>query len=170
VPALGASLRSRVIKDTAPAVPAASADRRSRNFYGLLIGSWKRRRRIPSEPGDTNIAAVDWHASHWLAAAIAVMLLSVADALFTLQLIRHGATEANPFMAPLVLGNGKSFAYWKLGLTGIGVIILVAFARVRLFGLIPAGVILYMAAMGYVALIVYEWRALAHLSGEVVPN
>jgi Domain of unknown function (DUF5658) len=96
-------------------------------------------------------------------------MLSVADAVLTLQLISHGATEANPFMASLITGSTKSFAYWKLGLTCVGVVVLAALARVRLFGFIPAGSILYLAALGYSALVIYEWRALTHLSQQAAP-
>jgi Domain of unknown function (DUF5658) len=135
----------------------------------LLIGNLKRRRRKPSLPNDTNIAAVDWHAAHWLGAAVVVLMLSIADAVLTLQLIGHGATEANPFMAPLIIGSTKSFAYWKLGLTCAGVVVLAALARVRIFGLIPAGAILYLAALGYGALVIYEWRALQLLSQQAAP-
>ena len=71
------------------------------------------------------------------------MLLCVADALLTLTLMSTGRDEVNPLMAPLVSGTGHGFAYWKLGLTIFGVVVLTVLARVRLFGVVPVGVLLY---------------------------
>jgi hypothetical protein len=97
-----------------------------------------------------------------------VVLLSFADALLTLTLLSRGAHEANPFMAPLVLGDGRSFAYWKLGLTISGVVVLVVLARARLFRMVPAGLLLYLVLAGYVVLVVYEWRLLGRLQDSFV--
>jgi len=84
-----------------------------------------------------------------------VLLLSVADAFLTLTLINHGATEVNPFMDPLVRGSGHSFAYWKIGLTATGVVVLILLARLRVWGR-GVGNILYAALVLYVALVSYE--------------
>lgn len=92
--------------------------------------------------------------------AVLVLMLSITDAFLTLTLMRHGAQEINPFMAPLVEGGGKSFAWWKLGLTAFGVMVLTAFAHVRLFGRIPAGCLLYLVLLGYIVLVAYEWHLL----------
>lgn len=97
----------------------------------------------------------DWFQSHWLAVAITVLLLSFADAMLTLTLISHGASEINPLMDPLVRGSGHSFAYWKIGLTAMGVVILTLLARMRLWGR-AVGNILYVALAGYVVLVIYE--------------
>src|SRR5690606_17280324 len=110
----------------------------------------------------------DWHDAHWLGAALVVLLLSIADAFMTLTLLRHGAQEANPLMAPLLLGGGPAFAYWKVGLTAFGVVVLTALARLRLFGVVPVGGILYVVAAGYVALLVYELRLLDHYGTDLV--
>ena len=97
-----------------------------------------------------------------------VVLLSFADALFTLTLLRHGAEEANPAMATLVLGTGPAFALWKLGLTIAGVVTLVVLARAKLFGIVSAGVLLYLVLAGYVVLVIYEWRLLLRIGGNLV--
>ena len=97
-----------------------------------------------------------------------VVLLSFADALFTLTLLRHGAEEANPAMATLVLGTGPGFAFWKLGLTIAGVVTLVVLARAKLFGVVSAGVLLYLVLAGYVVLMIYEWRLLLRIGGNLV--
>ncbi len=37
-------------------------------------------------------------------------------------------------MDPLVRGSGHSFAYWKIGLTAMGVVVLTLLARLRYWG------------------------------------
>ena len=100
--------------------------------------------------------------------AILVVIFSIADALFTLTLLRHGAEEANPLMAPLVLGSGRGFAFWKLGLTIGGVVTLVVLARAKLFGVLSAGLLLYLVLAGYVVLVIYEWRLLLRIGSSLV--
>jgi Domain of unknown function (DUF5658) len=91
---------------------------------------------------------------------VLVVLLCIADALLTLTLLKHGAREVNPLMEPLVVGSGRGFAYWKMGLTIMGVVVLVVLARARLFGIVPAGVLLYLVLVMYIVLVAYEWRLL----------
>jgi hypothetical protein len=102
------------------------------------------------------LGSVDWHAPQWLAAALVVLLLSLADTFLTLVLVHHGAIEVNPLMAPLVLGSGQGFAFLKLALTASAVTVLVALTRVPAFGRLLAGPILVGAAMLYALLIAYE--------------
>ena len=143
-------------------------ERRLRTLHGLWKGNSLRRRRGGRRDGDAHPAGVDWHDAHWLAVAMLVVLLSFADALFTLTLLRHGAKEANPAMAALVLGTGRGFAFWKLGLTIAGVVTLVVLARAKLFGIVSAGVLLYLVLAGYVVLVIYEWRLLLRIGGNLV--
>jgi len=67
----------------------------------------------------------------------------------------HGATEANPLMAPLVAGTGHGFAFWKVGLTAVGVMTLTLLARLRIRGR-TVGHALYLVLAGYVVLVGYE--------------
>jgi Domain of unknown function (DUF5658) len=134
----------------------------------LLAGHWFRRRRTERRLEDTHAAGLDWHAPHWLGVAVAVLLLSIADAFMTLTLMRHGAEEANPLMAPLISGGGPAFAYWKLGLTAFGVVVLTILARVRLFRVVPAGCVLYLILAGYICLVVYEWQLLHHYGTDFI--
>lgn len=89
--------------------------------------------------------------------SLLILLLSCADAFLTLTLIHLGASELNPIMEPLVLGtSARSFALCKLCLTAAGVITLTLLARMRAFGRLPIGWLLYGALGVYVVLIVYE--------------
>jgi uncharacterized membrane protein YczE len=107
---------------------------------------------------------VDWHHPQWLAVALLTLLLSLADALLTLTLLPLGATEFNPFMRPLVNGSGHAFAFWKLGLTSLGLVVLILLARLRAFGGLPVGTILYAVLAGYVVLVAYELSLLDRLT------
>jgi hypothetical protein len=49
------------------------------------------------------------------------------------------------------------FAAVKMGLTGMGVLMLVALARSRLFRVMRVGFVLQGIFVAYVALIAYEW-------------
>lgn len=139
-------------------------DRRRNTLRALLIGGFRQRRRTPRRDNERHLAALDWHHPQWLAVGILILLLSVADAFLTVTLLGLGANEANPFMEPLVADAGQSFAAWKMALTSGGVILLILVARMRAFGRIPVGAILYGVLFGYVALVGYELWLLEHLT------
>lgn len=132
-----------------------STERRRSVFRALWHGNFARRRHAPRRSAERHVAVTDWFHPQWLAVGITVLLLSVADAILTLTLISHGATEVNPLMDPLVRGSGRGFAYWKIGLTATSVVVLILLARLRIWGR-AVGNVLYVAMLGYVALVVYE--------------
>lgn len=142
----------------------AVVERRTRTWYALVHGSLYPRRLGPRREGDASFVAVDWHDAQWLAIAMLILVMSCADAMLTLMLVQRGAYEANPFMAPLVHGSALAFAVVKVGLTGLGVIVLTALARLRAFGRMPIGAVLYAVLIGYGVLIVYELWMLGRLT------
>jgi len=93
----------------------------------------------------------------WLAVAMLTLLLCTADAFLTLTLLTAGAREANPIVAFVLDEYPRLFAVTKMGLTGVGVLVLVAVARARLFNVMRVGSLLHAVLVGYTALIVYEW-------------
>ena len=95
-----------------------------------------------------------------LSIAILIVMFSGIDALLTLMLVERGAYEANPMMAPLVGGSAVAFTLVKIGLTAGGVVLLTQLARLRAFGRIPVGVLLYTVLGIYGALIAYEFGLL----------
>jgi len=126
----------------------------------LLHGSFRPRRREPRRADERALSAVDWHHPQWLAIAILIVVFSCSDALLTLMLLDDGAYEANPMMAPLVAGSAAAFAVVKIGLTAGGVVLLTQLARLRAFGGVPVGVLLYLVLALYGALIAYEFGLL----------
>lgn len=131
-------------------------DRRQRHWYGLWAGHLMRRREGPRRHKDRYLAVVDWHHPQWLLVAMLIVILCAVDGLLTIRLLALGASEVNPFMAPLVTGDGGYFAYWKMGLTVTGVIVLTALSRLHLFGPVRVGAALYVLLVAYVLLVCYE--------------
>lgn len=135
-------------------------DRRRHGLRALMHGNFKPRRQGPRRLDELTVSAVDWHHPQWLAVAILIVASSCADALLTLMLIERGAFEANPLMAQLVGGPVLPFLLIKIGLTAGGVVLLTQLARLRAFGRVPVGVLLYLVLLMYGVLIVYEVRLL----------
>ena len=122
----------------------------------FVRGGFTPRRRTGRRAGEQHLP-VDWHEPYLLFLSVTILLLSVADAFLTLTLIMGGAQEANPFLAYILRDHPELFAVVKMGLTGTGVLVLVAVARQRLSRIMRAGFVLQGLFVAYVALIAYEW-------------
>lgn len=143
-------------------------ERRGSPFRAIWFGHKAGRRRHPRRDSERHPVAVDWHHAHWLGIVLLILLLSFTDAIFTLSLLKHGAQEANPFMEPLVTGNGRWFAFWKVGLTTAGVLVLVLLSRHRLVGRVRVGALLYVVLALYALLVAYEWSLMHRIGAQVV--
>ncbi len=142
------------------------AERRLSILSALWQSSFARRRLGPRRDTDRHPVMTDWFQPQWLATAMIILILSSVDAVLTLALISRGAVEINPLMEPLVRGSGHSFALWKLGLTSMGVVVLTMVARLRVFGRVAVGVVLYVVVAGYLVLVCYEWSLLRSIPGH----
>jgi Domain of unknown function (DUF5658) len=131
------------------------SDRRHLTWRTFVQGGLTPRRRGVRRQGD-RLDFVDWHEPHLLFLSVAILLLSVADALLTITLMTQGAQEANPVMAFMLEQHPQLFAAAKMSLTGMGLIVLVVLSRARLFRIIRVSSIIHWCLIGYVALIVYE--------------
>lgn len=85
------------------------------------------------------------------------MVMSGLDAFMTLQLIQHGAYEANPIMASVMTQGAASFAIVKMSLTAFGILALVFLARAMFFNRIRTGLLLTGFFSFYAILICYEF-------------
>lgn len=106
-----------------------STDRRATNagFFSLrrLHGRRRGLRRL-SDP-QTGGHHIDWYEARLFLAVLALMVLCVADAHNTLQLIQIGvAKEANPVMGYLLRKGTPLFLAGKFGITAVCLIVLVA--------------------------------------------
>ena len=131
-------------------------ERRRRLLHALFIGALSPRRHTQRRGDDSHSQLHDLHEARWLAVAMLIMLLSVGDAMLTVRLLDLGAIEVNPVMATMLSHSSPAFAYLKVALTALGVIILVVMARLRAFGRLPVSVVLYAILGLYGALIAYE--------------
>src|ERR1700692_212345 len=135
----------------------ARADRRHRVWWSVCYGSFNPRRRAPQRRlDDSRFHSVDWPSSPLLAVAIGILLLSVADAFLTVVLLQGGADEVNPIMAALIYRSVAMFAALKMGMTGMGVVLMVFLARYRFMRLLRVEWVLYGVLTAYVGLIWYE--------------
>jgi hypothetical protein len=135
----------------------ARADRRHRVWWSVWYGSFNPRRRTPPRRlDDSGFHSLDWHSAHLLAVAIGILLLSVSDAFLTMMLLQGGADEVNPVMAALIYRSVAMFAALKMGMTSLGVVLMVFLARYRFMRLLRVEWVLYGVLIAYVALIGYE--------------
>ena len=74
----------------------------------------------------------------------------------TMLLLQGGADEVNPVMAALIYRNVAMFAALKMGMTGVGVLMMVSLARYRFMRLLRVEWALYGVLIAYVGLICYE--------------
>jgi hypothetical protein len=142
-----------------------SIERRRSIVRAFWRGNFERRRIAPRRGVERHAVVTDWFHPQWLATTMLILLLCAADAILTITLISHGASEINPLMEWLLKGTGQRFAFVKLGLTITGVVVLTAFARIRIFGgSTAAGVLLYVVLAGYIALVGYELWLLRNIT------
>jgi hypothetical protein len=130
------------------------------SFAAYWHGARSPRRRAGRRASDTIYPIVDWHSPHLLIPALAILAMCVLDGVLTVVLMTHGAAEMNPVMALFLPHNLLGFALVKLTLTGLGVCLLVACSRMRLFRRIRGEFFVYAVLAGYLALITYELRML----------
>lgn len=134
----------------------AGNDRRRTTLRTFLQSGFTPRRRSGRRADEQHLL-IDWHEPYLLALAVTILLLNVADAFLTLTLLTVGAREANPIVAFVLDEYPKMFAVTKMGLTGAGVLVLVAVARARVFNVMRVGSLLHAVLVGYATLIAYEW-------------
>lgn len=118
-------------------------------------GSLKRRRgrrKTDLEQG----FYTDHHDAPLLLVALSIVLFSLLDSIFTLQLIARGAEELNPLMAHLINIDVQVFAWTKTLVTASVLVLLVAHANHVLFGLFRVRRVLQLGLAGYVCLVAYQ--------------
>ena len=122
------------VKDTFDTDRRSGNDRRKQTGINLrsMMGNGKRRliRRLEDR---NKIFLVDHYSPKLFAAIIAIIFLSVIDALLTLYLINHGAHELNPVMAYYIDVGPYTFFTLKFALTIIGAITLLIFRELISF-------------------------------------
>jgi hypothetical protein len=132
-------------------------DRRHRLVWSVLYGSFNPRRRRPARRmNDSRFHPIDWYSAHLLGVSVVILLLSATDAFLTSILLLHGADEVNPIMAVLIYRSIATFAALKMGMTGIGIMVMVFLSRYRFMRVLRVDLALYAVLMVYTGLIGYE--------------
>ena len=125
-------------------------------FYSILRG----RRHEARRADDPHTLLLDAHEPGVFFFGITLMVLCVADAFFTLQMLATGATELNPFMRKLIEWNVTVFILTKVALTAVGIILLAFASRVVVW----LGICVHTMLIGHVAiyacLVCYEIASL----------
>ncbi len=142
------------------------ADRRRRDAspfsYYRLLG---RRRAAGRRSGERAVAGhSDLYPKQFMAVAVSIMLLCLMDAVNTLYLLQRGAEELNPVMDLLIQRDPQLFIACKLMLTGLGMIMLMAYHDARIGIGIRVRSILYGTLFGYALLILYQWSLFRSLA------
>ena len=123
---------SSIVSDSSEyAEKRSGRDRRTHQFpkWRYLLFSGKRAKARRKEDIHRTFY-FDRYSSNLFAAIVAILILSVLDALLTLYLIDHGSTELNPVMAYFIDYGPFVFMGAKYFLTCTGVIILLLFRNV----------------------------------------
>jgi hypothetical protein len=138
-------------------------ERRTPNLGSLFYGGLRPRRRAGRRNGDAQRVFLDWHEPRVLYLGLAILLMSCLDALLTLNILGAGGRELNGMMAWLLNRDTDWFIGVKIGVTGVGVILLTIAVNRHFFGRIPVIHLLWGFCTGYAALMIWELFLLASL-------
>ena len=116
-----------------------------------------RRKAVRREPDRQKSYQIDTYGPKTLAAILIIITLSILDALFTLFLISHGATEVNPIMAYFLDMGPSVFIAAKYVLTAVCLILILAIRNFYLFNTKARVKILYIFFMIPFVLVV-KWE------------
>lgn len=131
-------------------------ERRRYSFATLKTCATAPRRMNGRRKEDRRYAILDRFESGLVALAVALMILSVMDSVFTLTLLSRGGTEENPVMNALLQHSLWAFMGFKMLMTGVPAVILAATGNFLLFSRLRSRSLLAILVGMYMGLIVYE--------------
>jgi hypothetical protein len=133
-------------------------DRRETRLRGIrrLLFSG-RRRNLRRADDRRKLALLDHYSPKIFAIIVAILLLSLVDAVLTLVLISHGAVELNPVMAYFLSKGDWTFLISKYLLTAISVtiIVLINYVFIRIFRTHVRNLLFYFAGC-FVLVVAWE--------------
>lgn len=136
----------------------SGTDRRKQTGINMrMLAGAGARRSIRRQEDQGRIFFVDQYSSILFVAIVGILFLCVIDALLTLYLLNHGASETNPLMAYMLDHGPYAFFVFKYGLTMIATCALFMFRGVVVRRLnVSTHSFLYLAAWLYVAVVGWE--------------
>jgi hypothetical protein len=132
------------------------SERRDFTWRTVFYGFMRSRRHAHRRVVDDAVVFLDWHHPWLFFLATGTMLLSVADAFLTLQLLDRGMIEVNPIMSAVMSHGTLAFTATKLGVTAFGILALVFLAKSRFLNRIRTGLFLTIFFSFYSCLVCYE--------------
>jgi len=133
-----------------------STDRRNQTAGSVFYGALNPRRRDNRRTDDDQLYILDLHDKRLAFLGLTIVLMSVMDAYFTLNILALGGEELNLVMKALLEADTYSFLLVKYWTTALGVVFLIAMARMRFAGILPVRRILQGICAMYACLMVYE--------------
>ena len=153
---LAQTLDGREVAYDPPAERRREENRRKTDLRAFVYGNFRPRRRAHRRAADEHRFLFDWHEPRILYLSLCILLLSCTDALFTLNLINAGASEANAVMASMLEQGIDAFLVSKIGITSCSLVILVVAARRKFIGWFSVEHVLQIFCLGYILVIYYE--------------
>ncbi len=125
-------------------------DRRRRPTPALSRYMFVGRRRGGRRAGERSDIYVDRYSGLEWSLVIGVIALCLADLLLTLDILERGGSEWNPFMRLALEGGTWTFVWVKMGLTVLGMGVLLVRIRFRnMRKTVTAILVLYTLLIGY---------------------
>ena len=132
-------------------------ERRKQKVRGAIYALFRHRRRVDRRSMFINTAYyVDTHETPTLLLVLAIMLLCIADAYFTLAILNAGGRELNPLMNKMIAIDEVLFFTVKYSLTAVCIFLLLWHKRFRIFRYFTGERILVMVFSLYLVLFNYE--------------
>lgn len=158
-PAQAGPVETGTIPGPAHDTSRTTSDRRTRHIFPLFHfhGLRGRRRSVRrTHEAESHDFHLDWYHPKLMVVMLGVLLLCIADAHNTLQLLANGAKELNIFMDILINKDIGLFFFVKLGITTIGLVLMVIYHNLKLFRLMKIRHILYSVLAMYAFLVGYQ--------------
>ena len=132
-------------------------DRRQNHSRALFLSLFMRRRRGPRRADDSGRGQyVVIHEPAVVVLTLGIVLLCIADAFFTLNIIDRGGEEVNPFMRVLLEKDVLLFFSVKFTITSFCLLFTIVHKHFRILKTISGYHILYAVFICYATLIYYE--------------
>ena len=135
----------------------ANTERRKINqpfhVYSIIGRRREVRRSDSTEAVNLNL---DTYPPVYLAITLGILSLCFADAFNTLQLIKNGAKELNPFMDALIRNDVQLFIMTKFALTSFGLLVLLGYRHAKILNRLKAKHLILVVFAMYITLICYQ--------------
>jgi len=145
----------------------AKEDRRRSYLRSLLYSCFKRRRKAQRREHDRlENTFVDVHEPKLAYIFLLTLMLCIADAILTLNIIGNGGEEVNPFMRFLMEKDIELFFWVKFFMTSFGLLFLISHKHFTFYRVVSGYHILYGITAMYIVLVNYEIILLT----QIIPN